>query len=321
MTTSGLNLDRGVPAFAGFPTAELADIISSAVTIFGVPTQSEPPKRPGCVSGPLAIREASLEVMRCYFESPSRTVVNIKTGRKTRLREDIVGLDIGDLAIPEQLSKSALDTIAGLVKFIVNRGAIPVLLGGDSRTVEGMIRGFLKDRMKTGIIIFTKKLTLSPMQGMGEIALSSLLGRANQQDQCPMLCVGINGLQPKAAWLGLKNIGGSVVTADSIYDNGIKSAVDPIKAFANNYDRVIYCIDFEVLDSGFAAGTPSINVGGITPEQMAEILLETNVSNKVAGIAVTNVAPSLDKRGHTEYIAAETVVALLTDHLFNELSK
>jgi len=41
MTTSGLNLGRDVPAFAGFPTAELADIISSAVTIFGASDRTE----------------------------------------------------------------------------------------------------------------------------------------------------------------------------------------------------------------------------------------------------------------------------------------
>jgi hypothetical protein len=61
------------------------------------------------------------------------------------------------------------------------------------------------------------------------------------KQHCPMLCIGINGLQPKAAWLGLKNIGGSVVTADSIYDDGVKSAINPIKVFANHYNKVVYC--------------------------------------------------------------------------------
>ncbi|MBT6275876.1 MAG: hypothetical protein HOI95_17295 [Chromatiales bacterium] len=80
------------------------------------------------------------------------------------------------------------------------------------------------------------------------------------------------------------------------------------------------CIDLEVVDSGHAAGTPAINVGGLTPEQLVDLLFEIDFSHSLCAVAVTNVAPKLDARGLTELAATEALLAVIGSHLFDKVT-
>ena len=85
-------------------------------------------------------------------------------------------------------------------------------------------------------------------------------------------------------------------------------------------NQILCAIDAGVLDTGFAAGTPGLNVGGLTPLQLTEILSKANIASKLVGICVSNVAPLLDARGHSQYATAEALLAILGERLFEEIS-
>ena len=63
----------------------------------------------------------------------------------------------------------------------------------------------------------------------------------------------------------------------------------------------------------------SLNVGGLTPLQLIEILSKANIASKLVGICVSNVAPLLDARGHTQYAVAEALLAVMGERLFEEI--
>ena len=134
------------------------------------------------------------------------------------------------------------------------------------------------------------------------------------------LFVGINGLQPATEWKTCRDAGGIVLSAEHIHLNGIEAAIDTIDAYVRMNERLAVCLDLEILDSGHAAGTPGINVGGLTPEQLTAMLSCIDLADKLAGIVAVNVAPALDPRGLTEFAAMEALLAILDTKLFEDVS-
>lgn len=117
----------------------------------------------------------------------------------------------------------------------------------------------------------------------------------------------------------LDRIGGNIVSADELYESP-EQALATINAFLGQHQSLVCCIDLECVDSGHAAGTPSINVGGPTPEQLIAVLAESDLAHALVGLAVTNVAPALDARGLSELTAAEAMLAVLDSRLFDKVA-
>jgi agmatinase len=223
--------------------------------------------------------------------------------------------DLGDLLCDGQVSTTDIKRIAQLTATIVAVGAFPVLLGGDHRVFEGLVRGVSAAPDAPAIISVSDKITLPPAIDAAPLPLAGLATAS--ADRCPVLCIGVNGLQSAASWDDLHAVGGGVISADELYE-ARPQAVETINSFIAKNRPCVCCVDLEVVDSGHAAGTPSVNVGGATPEQLIGLLSEIDISTSLAGIAITNVAPKLDARGLTELAAAKALLALLDSQLFTE---
>jgi len=288
--------------FADADFGTLDELKPAAIVILGVPADSPAPQRSGTAAGPLGLREASHAVLQPYLSSRSRTVTDIESGRKTRLRCDRAVLDIGDLLACNPWTSTVSQTVAKLVGEIVSQEAMPLLLGGDSRVVEALLDGLTIGGDAPACIVLSNKLIPVPNASNA------------------YLFVGINGLQPATQWKTCRDAGGIVLSAEHIHVNGIEAAIDTIDAYIFKNERLAVCLDLEILDSGYAAGTPGINVGGLTPEQLTVMLSGIDLADKLAGIAAVNVAPALDPRGLTEFAAMEALLAILDTQLFEDVS-
>ncbi len=297
-STSNLAATR----FANAEFGTLDDFSPKAIVILGVPVDSPAPQRPGTAAGPLGLREASHAVLQPYLSSPSQTVTDIETDRRTRLRGDSVLLDIGDLVACNPWSPTVSQTVAALVGEIVAHRAIPLLLGGDGRVAGALLDGLFTEGQPPACLVLSNKLM-----------------PAASTSKAPLF-VGANGLQPATLWNACRDAGGTILSAEDIHANGIEAAIDSIAAYVRANERLACCLDLEILDAGHAAGTPGINVGGLTPEQLMAILSGVPLAEKLAGIAVVNVAPALDPRGLTEFAAAEALLALLGTRLFERVA-
>jgi len=244
-------------------------------------------------------------------------VVDLSSGRTKQLREFGGSLDLGDLECDGQVSTTDIEHIAQVTAAIVAAGGLPVLLGGDHRAFEGLVRGADDSSNALAIISFSDKIALPAAIDAVPMPLATLATATD--DRCPLLCVGVNGLQSSTAWDAVVRIGGRIISADELYETR-QQALETIDLFIEQNESCLCCVDLEVVDSGHAAGTPSVNVGGLTPEQLIDILSEIDISGSLAGVAVTNVAPKLDARGLTELAATEVLLALLDCHLFNEIA-
>lgn len=302
----------------GLPFGDTEKIAEGAIVAFGMPVQSASPRRIGTALGPAAIRATSCDALQAYRTSPSHTVVDISTGRTRRLRVRGGSLDMGDLEFNGQISMGGIDRIADLTEAIATEGGLPIALGGDHRTLEGFVRGLQSGPNIPAIISISDKFSLPAAVDAPPLPLATLVSAATDRTP-PLLCVGVNGLQSGEAWQALERIGGIVVGADEIYD-ARAMALETINRFIGAHQSVVFCLDLEVIDAGYAAGTPAVNVGGLTPEQLVDLLNEIDRPAALAGVAVTNVAPHLDARGLTELAATEALLAVLDRHLFEEVS-
>ncbi len=301
------------------PFGSAEEIVKGAIVAFGMPVQPASPRRVGTALGPAAIRQTSCEALQAYRASPSRTVVDLSTGQTKRLRVPEGSLDIGDLEFNGQVSMHDIACIANLTEGIAAYGGLPVALGGDYRALEGVVRGLQSGANSPAIISISDKITLPAAVDDSPLPLATLVSDPTELSP-PLLCVGVNGLQSGAGWKALERVGGVIVTAEDLYDSRA-TAVDAINRFIGDHQSLMFCLDLEVIDAGYAAGTPAVNVGGLTPEQLLDLLRQIDQPRELAGVVVTNVAPNLDARGLTELAATEALVALLDHHLFEEVSQ
>jgi len=306
--------------FASFPERALEQISNESIVVFGVPANSTLPRQAGCANGPRAIRQSTMNVLASYFNSPSKTVVSLETGKATSFRSDAVGIDLGDLSDCNELSSESLQRIADLTTSVVDKGGLPILLGGDGRVLQGLIEGLKSSVAPFGLLIISNRLDLPAVRDLPGVAVSALLPADSGSHNSSLLAVGVNGVQPYSNLKSMQHLHGKVVSADEIHEQGAQVALDAIQQFASQNERIVCVIDAEVLDTGYAAGTPGLNVGGLTPLQLIEILSKSNLAPQLSGICVSNVAPPLDARGHSQYATAEALLAVLGDHLFKEVA-
>ena len=293
-----------IPGFATFQFSRVESVKSGSLVVFGVSSDPLPPSRAGTADGPAALREASVEQLQPYFESPSGSVVDLHRGITRKLRPGEIGFDLGDIELVESERETAKNSVAVLTSQILDRGGVPVVLGGDGLAADGMSQAVFQEAPETALIRFAPKVP-SPDQ-------TAVVKRS------ALLCIGINGLQPLPAWKSVESGNHSIRTSTSIDDRGVETVKDEIQAFLDKHSATILHIDMGVLDTGHAAGTPIVNVGGLTPEQLVELLGAIS-GHELAGVVITNTAPGLDARGITEHAAAAGLLAAIGGHLLDEV--
>jgi agmatinase len=232
----------------------------------------------------------------------------------------VIGIDLGDLADCTEVTIETLKQVEQLTARVHDQGGLPVLLGGDGRILEGLITGLQSSSSEFGLLVISNRLDIPRVNGLSSKALSSLLSVSTNSENYPLLILGANGIQPHENWKEIKKIHGNVISAEDIHEQGVEVALNAIQQFSLQNNQILCVIDAEVLDTGYAAGTPGLNVGGLTPLQLIDILSKANLAAKLVGIGVTNVAPLLDARGHSQYATAEALLAILGERLFEEIS-
>lgn len=273
--------------------ATLEEVSDGAITIIGVPVDPAPGHRSSTALGPNALRSALDEILGVFRSSTSGTIEDADSGVASTLRTGTPIIDLGDL--PSPLNANALKNVCQLMD---SPGAVPVVLGGMRELAMSCV-----DAIATldGAI---SVVHISPKISPGD--------RAEGVNTC---FVGTNGLVPQGLWDDAIGANAPVICAGQIHEAGIETAVQSLGAFLDSQESIFWHIDAAVVDSGHAAGTPDLNIGGLSPEQLLAILDGVTTKTRVVGCVVTNVAPSFDKRGLSEFAAVEALLRVLSPRL------
>ena len=207
------------------------------------------------------------------------------------------------------------------VSHVMEKGMIPVVLGGDHSIAIGTIFGVLQHKKNLGVIWFDAHgdintaetspsgnihgMPVAVLTGMGHEALTSIGGNVFLKRE-NIVYVGSRDLD-EGERKAMKEQGIKVFTMYEIDDMGIKKVMEQaIKIAGEGTDGIHVSFDLDAVDPEVAPGTGTKVPGGMGYRETHHALEMIAMSKKLVSVEFVEVNPLLDRKNTT----AEVTVAL-----------
>ncbi len=267
----------------------------------GIPMDIGTSNRPGTRLGPRQIRDES-RMIRPY---------NMATGAAPFDQMQVA--DIGDVPINLFDLKKSVDIITAYYDDVLTHDTVPLTLGGDHTLTWPILRAMAKKHGPVALIHVDAHSDTN-VDMFGETVAHG----------CPFRRAWEDGLlqNDKVFQIGLRGTGYSAgdfdwgreqgwtcIQAEDCWHKSLSPLMADIRAKIG--DAPVYLsFDIDSLDPGFAPGTGTIEVGGLTTMQGLEIIRGTRGLNLV-GCDLVEVSPPYDPTGNTAMIAANYLYEML----------
>jgi agmatinase len=294
----------GVPTFLRAALCTDLDRLDADIAVMGAPTDEGSPFMPGSRFGPRGIREHSL---RFGTRSPG---IYDPQSRRLYLEHEMAHDRIADAGDAAVLPTNVVDTfhnITALTRTLLDRGALPVVLGGDHAISFPVVRAFSEP---LHVVHFDAHLDYAPFIHGLEMTNGHAFRHITRMAHVQSLTqVGIRSLRNTQEMLedSLRD-GNRVVTMEELHDvteRGIVEAIPP-------NTKVYVSIDVDVLDMPLVPGCVSAEPNGMSYAELRDTLTALAEHTEVVGFDVVEVNPLLDvPTGITSYLAAHTTIEFL----------
>jgi agmatinase len=317
----------GVPSFYRAPLVDIEDLPEGSVACLGVPLDSWTLGRNGQRMAPRAIREQSLYLAGYYGlqAKPGFGYVNVEDGSISTMPDEPRVFDVGDVRLHQADPQAQTESIASAVAAIVERGAMPLVLGGDHYvpypSYLGFVRG-MKERkpdLKVGFLNFDGHFDLwDEFKDMGRYNHGTFARRISEVPETEkMVWWGLNGTliaEPDQIEL-CRDRGFAAYTVDSIRKRGIQETIREALEIASDGADVIYVtFDIDATDGAFAPGTHSMVVEGLTSGEVLKAVAELSGFEKLGAFDVCEMIPQYDVGGgRTARYACHVILAAIGD--------
>ena len=301
------------------PLRDFEDIEPGMVVVSGAPYGVK--DRITQRGGPGSIRQSSSVLADDLGRAGPDGVLDTRTGRCLIIPEQTRLMDVGDLNIyPSDVMRTTAG-IAGGVQQITKAGGFSVCLGGDHYVGYPCCLGFCRavaeanPRERVGYIQFDGHLDFGETtRGMGRYNSGTNARRISEIDvivPSSMVWIGIQCPCSFEQVQTIKRMGGAIFTSEDIHDMGPAEVGKRAGELAiKDCDHIYLSFDIDILDAGFASGTGSVTMGGVTPGALLKILDEL-VNFPLGGMDLVEIAPDLDAGGRTSRMAAEFIFRLI----------
>ena len=205
-------------------------------------------------------------------------------------------VDCGDLPWSDTDFASNRATIRQAISSVVQRGVVPILIGGDDSIPIPMLDA-LSDTGKTYTILQIDAHIDWRDSHMGEtLGLSSTMRRASEMDHIEKIIqVGARGIgsgycsdyEDAVAW------GAKFFTGPDIHYHGLQPAIDQLDHDAD----VILCIDIDAMDPAIAPNTIGRTPGGLSYYQLLELITAVAKRGSIASVDFVEIMPEMDIDG------------------------
>lgn len=281
-----LPLWSGLSTMFRLPRSDLEDLREGMVAIAGVSYDYSSTGRWGSRIAPEKIREMSL--ILGLYEDINVEVADVATGQILQVPTADDVADIGDLNIyPLDWPKTEA-SLRVSIKEILQRGVLPVILGGDHFVSYPLALGFsdfiAARSQKAAYIQFSCHLDLGtedPVWGkVWRGATARRILDSGAIDQRNMAWVGIHGYVPADQWALVQGRDLKVFTLQDIRRDGIQEITRRAIESVGTDCSVYVSVDIDVLDGAYAGAADHVTFDGLTPVELqdaAGILRESNV--------------------------------------------
>ena len=294
-----------VPRFAGPGTMMRLPAVESAAgmdaVFIGIPLDIGTSNRSGTRFGPKQIRAESV-LMRPY---------NMWT-RAAPFDSLRVG-DLGDVPINTFDLKDSVVRITAFYNEVLAHYVVPLTLGGDHTLTLPVLRAVAAKHGPVGLIHVDAHADINDHMFGEKIAHGTPFRRAVEEgliDPHRTWQIGLRGTGYTAEdfdWA--REQGFTVVQAEELWHRSATPLIKQARAALG--DGPIYLsFDIDSLDPGFAPGTGTPEIGGLTPIQALEIIRGCRGLNLV-GADLVEVSPPYDPQGNTALLAANLLYEML----------
>ena len=277
-------------------------LLDADVAILGVP-HGWPYPRPGatagCAEAPTAVRRRSSRLARFHnhwdfdLDGPMHL-------RRCADAGDVPG-DPGD-------GPANSTRITSVVRTILERGAIPICLGGDDSVPIPIIRAFADRGPHTILQIDAHLDYRDEVDGVRE-GYSSPMRRASEMAHVDRIVqVGLRGVGSARSSdvADARAAGNLLVTARELHERGVSWLLAQIQVDAS----VIVSIDCDGLDPSVMPAVSAPAPGGLSYPEAWDLL--AGVRSRLAGAAITEYVPALDVNELTALTITRLICALIT---------
>jgi arginase family enzyme len=310
----------GLPTLFGSPVASLDLVPARGFVAAGIPFDGTASSRPGAAEGPAAIRRASL-VFSSYLDSlGEHEMLDTRTGRAFRYREASL-VDVGDLHTYPTQTERTFCAVAAEVRAIAQKGATPVLMGGDHSIGAATFAGVLLARRDRGLDDRLGLIQIDHHFDFGDWSaihgalyhgsnarrISEMRGMALER----MAFLGQGNVTRLAQHRDLLERGAQILSARAMRAGGVEAALAPVlERLGPRCSAIHLSIDIDCLDASHAPGTGHVTIGGLTTSELFDaVALIARLP--LAAVEIVEVAPRYDPTGRTAQIAAQLLFELL----------
>jgi arginase len=255
--------------------------------ILGIPFDEKSCYMKGVSKGPGAIRAAS-----------TGEAINAWTESGVNLEEETTIVDLGDLDV----SGSFWDVFAKTetqVRAILEKGAVPIILGGDHSLTYPIVRAFASKYDRLDILHFDAHPDL----------YDELYGD-RYSHACPFARIIEEGIVANLVQVGIRAATGE--QRDRAAKNGVRmiEMKDITDALSLHFDNPLYIsFDVDALDPAFAPGVSHHEAGGLSTRQALNMLHDLKAT--VVGLDVVEVNPDRDPAGITASAAVKIIMEVV----------
>lgn len=294
----------GICSFAKYPICTNLEELDADIAILGVPYDLGVGFLSGSRMGPRRIREASTQYAR-----GSRGYYDFENDVQL-LADPIKIVDCGDADILHGDPDYSFEKIEYAVRKIIQKGAVPIVIGGDHSITIPIGRALEQFNEKVSIIQFDAHLDWTDKVGPLHHGNGSPMRRMSEMAHIDkMVQIGLRGFgsSQKKDFTDAKNYGSVLISAREAHEIGVAGILDKIPAGQNYFVTV----DIDGYDMSIAPGVSSPYPGGLFFEQLSDIFDGICKKGRVVGADLVEVAPQYDPTGITVRLAALTLIKIM----------
>jgi len=304
--------------FFGVPSQNEAAGTRADVAFLGVPFDLGTTQRPGARFGPEAVRAASAWWQYARDEEgkaagdgigPGRAEGWYDLDRREWILRGVAMADWGDVRITPTDIAVNLDRITEGVRAILDRGSLPVVVGGDHAVTYPAIRAFA-GRGPLHVVQFDSHQDFVDERHGVRFGHGNVIRRASELPFVMGISqIGLRGLQKYPEPLeAAGRYGIRVVTASELRRRGPRAAAASVPAGARCY----LTLDIDALDIASAPGTGTPEPGGLIFSEVRDAVRAIASRCRIVGLDLVEVSPPYDWAEVTARGAARLLLDVLS---------
>lgn len=295
----------GLATFFRAPVCEDFSKIDADIAFLGIPYDGGIGFRPGTRFGPREIRSYSVRYSAWGGHAANGYW---DVNQRKRFLKGVRMVDCGDVDVAYYDFENNRRKMTSGVEAILDRGAFPVLVGGDHSVTFPNVSAFSRFGPLDIVHIDAHMDWRDAIDGV-KFGNASPLRRSKELPFVRnMIHLGIRDVRTSEDQIADAEAAGAMVfTREQIRERGVKAILDRFPALGNSF----VTIDIDGLDPSIAPGTGSPTVDGLLYHEVRALLQGVARRARVVGFDLVEVNPMVDVAGQTSLLASTLMLEFL----------